>query len=282
MNIQIPHLLKGQSQAANHAGGSSFYLAMRILKRDQREAMFEIYSFCRQVDDIADGDAPHQQRVAQLSVWRQNINALYSGRIPPGLDRLAKAITRFDLRKEDFLAVIDGVEMDARADIRAPSMNELELYCDRVASAVGRLSVRVFGMNDADGKSLAYHLGRALQLTNILRDIDEDAAVGRLYLPQEALRLANIETTDLASVLSNPRLGTACAFIVERARGHFAKANEIMSGCSRQVVRAPKIMGAVYRQMLEDMVSRGWAWPRSRVHVNKSHLLWIALRHAFV
>ena len=148
MNIQIPHLLKGQSQAANRAGGSSFYLAMRILKRDQREAMFEIYSFCRQVDDIADSDAPHQQRVAQLSVWRQNIDALYSGRIPPRLDRLAKAITRFDLRKEDFLAVINGVEMDARADIRAPSMNVLELYCDRVASAVGRLSVRVFGMND--------------------------------------------------------------------------------------------------------------------------------------
>jgi presqualene diphosphate synthase len=278
MNIQ----LKDQSQAANRAGGSSFYLAMRILKREQREAMFEIYSFCRQVDDIADSGEPHQQRVAQLAVWRKNIDALYSGHSPPGLDSLANAVTRFDLRKEDFFAVIDGVEMDARADIQAPSMAELDLYCDRVASAVGRLSVRVFGMDDSDGKSLAYHLGRALQLTNILRDIDEDAAVGRLYLPREALQLANIETIDLASILSNPRLGAACAFIVERARGHFTKANEIMSRCSRQVVRAPKIMGAVYRQMLEDMVSRGWSRPRNRVRMNKSHLLWIALRHAFV
>jgi presqualene diphosphate synthase len=278
MNVQM----KSQSQAATRAGGSSFYLAMRILKREQREAMFEIYSFCRQVDDIADSDEPHQQRVVQLAVWRQNIDALYSGRVPPGLDRLAEAITRFGLRKEDFLAVVDGVEMDARANIKAPSMAELELYCDRVASAVGRLSVRVFGMNDTDGKSLAHHLGRALQLTNILRDLDEDAAVGRLYLPREALQFANIETTDLASVLSNPRLGAACTFIVERARGHFTKANEIMSGCSRQVVRAPRIMGAVYRQMLEDMVSRGWSRPRNRVRMNKSHLLWIALRHAFV
>jgi phytoene synthase len=84
------------------------------------------------------------------------------------------------------------------------------------------------------------------------------------------------------TVTSNPRLGTACAFIVERARGHFSKADEIMSGCSRRVVRAPKIMGAVYRQMLEDMVSRGWAPPRNRVRVNKSYLLWVALRHAFV
>jgi len=277
MNIQLK-----QSQAANRAGGSSFYLAMRILKREQREAMFEIYSFCRQVDDIADSEAPHQQRVVGLAKWRQNIDALYYARVPPGLDRLAEAITRFGLRKEDFLAVIDGVEMDARVDIQAPSMADLDLYCDRVASAVGRLSVRVFGMSEADGKSLAYHLGRALQLTNILRDIDEDAAVGRLYLPREALQLANIETNDLALILSNPRLGTACAFIVERARDHFAKASEVMSGCSRHVVRAPKIMGAVYRQMLEDMVSRGWARPRNRVRMNKSHLLWIALRHAFV
>jgi len=278
MNIQ----LKDQSQAANRAGGSSFYLAMRILKREQREAMFEIYSFCRQVDDIADSAEPHQQRVAGLKVWRQNIDALYSGHVRPGLERLAGAINRFGLRKEDFMAVIDGVEMDARKDIRAPSMADLDLYCDRVASAVGRLSVRVFGMNDADGKALAHHLGRALQLTNILRDIDEDAATGRLYLPREALQLANIETTDLASILSNPRLGTACAFIVDRARSHFTKANEIMSNCSRQVVRAPRIMGAVYRQMLEDMVSRGWSRPRNRVRMNKSHLLWIALRHAFV
>jgi len=276
MNVQ------SQSQAASRAGGSSFYLAMRILKREQREAMFEIYSFCRQVDDIADSDAPHSQRVAGLTEWRRNIDALYSGRNDPGLDGLAKTIVRFDLRKADFLAVIDGVEMDARANIRAPSMEELDLYCDRVASAVGRLSVRIFGMSDAEGQLLAHNLGRALQLTNILRDIDEDADLGRLYLPREALQLADIDTTDNQSVLSNPRLGTACAFIVDRARAHFAKADEIMANCPRQIVRAPRIMGAVYRQMLEDMVSRGWSRPRNRVHVNKSHLLWIALRHAFV
>jgi len=96
------------------------------------------------------------------------------------------------------------------------------------------------------------------------------------------LALANIETTDPTAVASSPQIGAACAFIVELARGHFTKANEIMSALPRQVVRAPKIMGAVYRQMLEDMVSRGWAPPRNRVHVNKSYLLWIALRHAFV
>lgn len=244
--------------------------------------MFEVYSFCRDVDDIADEERPRTQRLALLSEWRKNIDALYSGKVPVGLERLAKTISRFGLHKDDFLAVIDGMEMDARADIQGPSLEELDLYCDRVASAVGRLSVRIFGMSDDKGKALAHHLGRALQLTNILRDIDEDAAVGRLYLPKEALDLANIGSTDAKAAVSNPQIGTACAFIAERARGHFIKAAEIMSGCSRQVVRAPKIMGAVYRQMLEDMVSRGWAPPRNRVRVNKSRLLWIALRHAFV
>jgi phytoene synthase len=282
MNIQAPNLATDHSPASRRAGGSSFYLAMRILSREKRDAMFEVYSFCRDVDDIADEDRPRPQRLALLSEWRKNIDALYSGGVPDGLERLAKVIARFGLHKDDFLAVIDGVEMDARADIQGPSLKELELYCDRVACAVGRLCVRIFGMNDADGKALAHHLGRALQLTNILRDIDEDAAVGRLYLPKEALALANIETTDPTAVASSPQIGAACAFIVERAREHFTKANEIMSASPRQVVRAPKIMGAVYRQMLEDMVSRGWAPPRNRVHVNKSYLLWIALRHAFV
>ena len=137
-------------------------------------------------------------------------------------------------------------------------------------------------MDDENGVALAYHLGRALQLTNILRDIDEDAAIGRLYLPQEALRLAGITSTTPASVMEEPRLGEACIVVAERAREHYAKANEIMSRCARRVVRAPKIMGGVYRQMLEGMISRGWARPRSRVHINKPRLIWIALRHAFV
>jgi phytoene synthase len=281
MNVQSRELGAGASPAANRAGASSFYLAMRILSREKRAAMFEIYSFCREVDDIADEDRPRARRLELLSMWRKDIDALYSGSIPSGLKNLANAISRFGLRKDDFLAVIDGVEMDARADIRGPSLNELDLYCDRVACAVGRLSVRVFGMDDIDGKALAHHLGRALQLTNILRDIDEDADVGRLYLPKEALALAGIENSD-PKVVADPRLSTACAFIVERARGHFTKADEIMSRSPRRVVRAPKIMGAVYRQMLEGMVSRGWALPRNRVRVNKSYVLWVALRHAFV
>lgn len=267
---------------AARAGGSSFYLAMRILGRERREAMFEVYSFCREVDDIADGDGPRSDRLARLAEWRHNIDALYAGRLLRGREGLAAAIDRFGLREDDFLAVIDGMEMDARADIVAPSLDQLDLYCDRVASAVGRLSVRVFGIDDKEGRALAHHLGRALQLTNILRDIDEDAGIGRLYLPREALLQAGIDIADPLSVVAHPRLGMACAFLAERARAAFTEADETMAACPRRLVRAPKIMGEVYRQMLEDMVVRGWSQPRKRVLIHKSHLLWIALRHAIV
>ncbi len=175
------------SPNAGRASGSSFYAAMRILPKPQREAMFAIYGFCRQVDDIADSPGPRDERRAALAEWRGDIEALYQGRPTPLTSDLLQPMRDFGLEKADFLAVIDGMEMDVLGDIRAPSWSELDLYCDRVASAVGRLSVRIFGMDVKPGRDLAHHLGRALQLTNILRDLDEDAAVGRLYLPREAL-----------------------------------------------------------------------------------------------
>src|SRR4029077_18990353 len=135
-----------------------------------------------------------------LQQWRSDIDAVHSGAAPPPLAALAQAVRAFDLKREDFIAIIDGMEMDVVADIRAPDRATLDLYCDRVACAVGRLSVRVFGMAPDAGLALARHLGRALQLTNILRDLDEDAAMGRLYLPREALRDAGIISTDPATV----------------------------------------------------------------------------------
>ena len=166
---------------AGRASGSSFYAAMRILPKAQREAMFAIYGFCRQVDDIADSTGPREERRAALEAWRSGIDALYQGQPTAQTRDLLQPVRQFGLDKDDFLAVIDGMEMDVLADIRAPSWAELDLYCDRVASAVGRLSVRIFGLAPEPGRELAHHLGRALQLTNILRDLDEDAA-GRAAL----------------------------------------------------------------------------------------------------
>ena len=270
------------SPAAPRASGSSFYAAMRILPPEQRDAMFEIYSFCRAVDDIADSSGPRPERVAQLQAWRRDIATLYDGTPPSALEGLARAVKTFGLRREDFLAVIDGMEMDVVTDIRAPDYATLELYCDRVACAVGRLSVKVFGLPDDLGLALADQLGRALQLTNILRDLDEDAELGRLYLPAEAMHEAGINSTDPAAVLAEPRIEWACHALIDRARAHFTKAEDIMARCPARSVRAPRLMGAVYKAILARLVARGFGSPRAPVRIPKALLLWMLLRHAIV
>jgi squalene synthase HpnD len=266
--------------AAKRASGSSFYAAMRLMPRHQRDAMFHIYAFCRAVDDVADDGGPRPPRLEELTRWRADVDALYAGHPPPRLQGLAVPVTTFGLEREDFLAIIDGMEMDVVADIRAPTAEVLDLYCDRVASAVGRLSVRVFGMERESGIALAHHLGRALQLTNILRDVDEDAAIGRLYLPREALNGAGIFTTDPAVAMMNPALATACVPVVARAQDHFAQADAIMRRAPRRVVRTPRIMAEAYKLKLEQLVVRGFAFPREAIRVSRSRLIWAVIRSA--
>ena len=264
------------------ASGSSFYAAMRILPAEQRQAMFQIYSFCRKVDDIADSDGPRDERLAALQQWRDDIDALYRGQPPARLADYVGSVKRFDLQRADFLAIVDGMEMDVPQDIRAPDLATLDLYCDRVASAVGRLSVRVFGLPESDGIGLAHHLGRALQLTNILRDIDEDASLSRLYLPCEWLLEAGIAETDPLEVAADPRIPDVCAPLVQRARMHFAKSDEIMARNPRRTVRAPRIMSKYYSSILDLLIARGFAPPRDSVRVSKLTKLAIVLRYAFI
>ncbi|GAC1403605.1 MAG: presqualene diphosphate synthase HpnD [Novosphingobium sp.] len=259
--------------------GSSFYAGMRVLPRAEREAMYAIYGFCRMVDDIADdevGDRP--SRAVALDVWRRDLDALYAGRDPGQAALLVEAVARFGLRREDFDAVIDGMAMDVARDIRWPTMSELDLYCDRVASAVGRLSVRVFGMEEAPGIALAYDLGRALQLTNILRDIDEDAAIGRVYLPEEALVGAGIALTTPMDVIADPRVDAACRTVAQVAHAHYAKAHAVLASRPRGHLLAPRLMEAVYSKVLARTETLGWAPPRRRVTMSKPALLWTVAR----
>ncbi|CEG08551.1 Dehydrosqualene synthase [Afipia felis] len=265
---------------AQTASGSSFYAAMRILPREQREAMFYIYSFCRKVDDIADSDGPRAERLEALAQWRRDIDALYTGNPPPRVAPYLPAVKRFGLKREDFIAIIDGMEMDVPAEIRAPDEATLDLYCDRVASAVGRLSVRVFGLSEADGIALSHNLGRALQLTNILRDIDEDAGIGRLYLPRELLDAAGIVSSDPQVVAADPNVPKVCAPIIERVKVYFAKADEIMARYPRSNVRAPRIMSKYYQEILKRLLARGFAPPRQSVKLSKAAKMSILLRYA--
>jgi len=256
------------------AAGSSFYTAMRILPPAERDAMYAIYAFCRAVDDIADGDAPRSARHTALERWREDIDRLFHGEVLAATAGLDEPVRRFGLRRDDFRAVIDGMAMDVDADLRAPDWATLDLYCDRVASAVGRLSARIFGLDAKRGDALAHHLGRALQLTNILRDLDEDAAIGRLYLPREALAAAGMtfERMPPADVLRQDGLAKACTEVAARAADHFTEASRVMAKCPHRAVRAPRLMEAAYRQILSKLRKRGWAPPRRPVRISKMRL----------
>ncbi len=260
------------------ASGSSFYSAMRLMPKAEREAMFAIYAFCRAVDDIADdGIGTRPERHDALNAWRADLDALYAGAAPKLTAFMADAVRTYGLRKDDFLAVIDGMDMDVAEDIVAPDLATLDLYCDRVASAVGRLSVKVFGMEDKPGIDLAHHLGRALQLTNILRDLDEDAEIGRLYMPRDYLESAGIIDIDPKSVLADKRIDAACRKVAALAHTHYAEAHRIMKAKPKGRIKTPKLMGAVYSEILRAMEKVGWESPRHRVSLGKGKLIRIVL-----
>ena len=259
--------------------GSSFYAGMRILPRAEREAMFAIYGFCRVVDDIADDQqTPRDQRGAALDEWVAGIEALYRGGDAGVAAFLAPAVRDFDLQQEDFLAVIAGMRMDVDGDVRWPDFDTFDLYCDRVASAVGRLSVNVFGMERATGVALSHHLGRALQFTNILRDIDEDAGIGRVYLPIEALTHAGITPTTPEALVREPGIDRAARWLVPYAQEHFAAAARILSGKPKGHLVAPRLMESAYARLLQRMITQGWHAPRARVRTSKLRLVMALIR----
>jgi squalene synthase HpnD len=265
------------------AAGTSFYWAMRLLPQDRRNGMYAVYAFCREVDDIADGERPVDQKLAALAVWREEIEALYAG-LPRHLvaRALREPTRRYDLRREDFHAVIDGMEMDAREDIRAPGLAALDLYCARVASAVGHLSVRVFGDASEAAHAVADSLGRALQLTNILRDLDEDAGRRRLYLPREILNRHGIRSCDPATVLRHPALPAVCRELAGIAENHFRDADRAMARCSRRAMRPATVMSAIYRAMLSALLRSGWRDPTAQISLSKPLKLWLVMRHGLL
>lgn len=272
-----PKATPAQLQA--QVSGSSFYAGMRVLPKAEREAMYAVYAFCRQVDDIADDEGGDRaERAVALDAWRMDIESLYAGRDPGQAALVAEAVKRFGLRKDDFIAIIDGMAMDVERDIRWPAFDTLDLYCDRVASAVGRLSVRIFGMEERPGVELAYHLGRALQFTNILRDIDEDATIGRVYLPREPLVAAGVALDEPLILVANSRIDGACRMLAAKAHEHFAAAQAILAARPRGHLLAPRLMAAVYEPILRRMEAAGWGTPRTRIRVNKPALLFTVLR----
>jgi len=276
--------------AANHhvhdvvrRSGTSFLWGMRVLPKARREAMFAIYTFCREVDDVADGSDDPEAKLARLEEWRAEIARLYEGRpTRPTTRALAGPVADYDLPRDEFLAVIDGMEMDAREAMVAPGLADFALYCRRVAGAVGMLSIHAFGAQEPHAREIAVALGEALQITNILRDLAEDAARGRLYLPRELLEAHGITTRDPQAVLDHPGLAPASAELAARARARFQRTRELIGSCDPRPLKPCLLMMQVYERVLDRLEARGWHRPREPVRVSKAEKLWIALRYGLL
>lgn len=269
------------ARAVAAASGSSFYWAMRLVPRRRRRAMFAIYAFCREVDDIADGAGAESEKRRLLDRWRAEIEELCRGGRPTGLTAraLRAPVAEFGLRREDFLAVIDGVAMDVGPPRPAPPVAELELYCRRVAGAVGLLAVRALGAVSPRAEDFALALGTALQLTNILRDLREDAARGRLYLPGELLAEAGIETVSPQAVLAHPRLPGVCAALARMAHARFGEAAAALAECPGRPLRPAVAMMMNYLRLLDGLERRGWQRLDEPVGVSRTMRLWLAFRY---
>lgn len=273
---------KAHAKRLVERSGTSFYWGMRLLPLPKREAMFAIYAFCREVDDIADGEMATADKRRALDGWRDEIDALYR-RVPsrPTAIALLEPLERFDLPKAEFLSMIDGMAMDAEEARWPPTMAELERYCRAVAGTVGILSMTVFGQRGGDLDRGALALAEALQLTNILRDVHEDALRGRLYLPKELLGQYGMAGASPKDVVLHPDLRGVCRALASRADKAFALAGRHLAKGDRRKIRPALIMMHIYRRVLDRLIARDWREPEKRVRLGKVERLRIAVRHGW-
>ncbi|MFA6021943.1 MAG: squalene/phytoene synthase family protein [Rhodospirillales bacterium] len=254
---------------------SSFYWPMRLLPQAKRQAMFALYGFCRAADDISDGAddiAVKQAKLttlrAALTAWGQTGVALH-----PAIAALAPFIRRFDLPVSELELLLDGMETDVNTPLTAPTRQDLRLYCRQVAGTVGILATHIMGRPDAGAFALA--LAEALQLTNILRDVAEDARQGRLYLPQEDLDQAGIITQSPRAVLTHPALPRACMILYQAAQEKFTEAQTELARIGHRNLWPAVAMMAIYHALLLRLPRRDWTTPPPRL--GHWHRLWIAL-----
>lgn len=277
--------VEGLSPAAHatevvRSSGTSFYWAMRLLPVCKRQAMYAIYAFCRKVDDIADSPGESGEKLRRLKDWREEIARLYAGCPKHLIARaLLAPVEQFNLPEEEFHAVLDGMEIDAAGQVRMHDIDGLLDYCRKVAGAVGMLSIPVFGMPRGPGPRIAVALGNALQLTNILRDIQADADRNRLYMPTDTLEKHGVEEDSASLAIAHPAFAGACRELSGIARGYYREAEWLLKGFERAVKRPPVIMMHTYRETLKLLDRRGWEQLGRRVSLKGWRKISLALRY---
>jgi len=263
-----------QDKAA--ASGSSFYYSFLFLPQDKRRAITALYAFCREVDDVVDDCSDEQVARTTLNWWRGQVAEIYAGHPQhPVAQALVAVVKQFNLAQEHLLEIIDGMEMDLDQP-RYTDFKSLQLYCYRVASVVGLLSVEIFGYTDRQTLKYAHDLGIAFQLTNIIRDVGEDARRNRIYLPMDEMKQFNVTAADLLNANESENFQKLMAFQIERAQRYYQQALSQLPVIDRKNQRTGLIMAAIYRATLDEVVASGCHVLKERVSLTPLRKLWLA------
>lgn len=263
-----------QNKAA--ASGSSFYYSFRFLPDRKRRAITALYAYCREVDDIVDNMSDPSVARTKLAWWREEIGRLFAGSPQHPVTRaLAEPIAGFNLPREHFLEIIDGMEMDL--DYQSyPSFRELSLYCHRVASMVGLMAAEIFGYEDRHTQKYAHNLGTAFQLTNILRDVREDASRGRIYIPLDEMQRFGVSNEEIMGIQTTNGIRALLRFQANRAREYYRKAFEQLPETDRYAQRSSLAMAAIYLDTLNEIEKDGFNVLEKRISLTPLRKLWLA------
>jgi len=265
-----------QQRAAS--SGSSFYYSFLFLEPDRRRAITALYAFCREVDDVVDECSDPGLARDKLAWWRNEVAALYAGKPGhPVTQALADVLQKFKLPCAQLIEIIDGMEMDLN-QTRYLDYPALHLYCYRVASVVGLLAAEIFGYQDPQTLKYAHDLGLAFQLTNIIRDVGEDARRGRVYLPLDELKRFEVPLSDILQYKYSDNFRRLMEFQIERAEQTYARALSQLPHCDRKSQRAGLMMAAIYRSLLEEIKHDGCHVLDRRTSLTPLRKLWLAWR----
>jgi len=258
--------------------GSSFTVSFRFLPADKCRAMTVLYAFCREVDDVVDECSDANIARTTLNWWRGEVIAIYGGKpTHPVSLALVPVVQQFKLPQEHLLEIIDGMEMDLDQP-RYADFKSLQLYCYRVASVVGLLAAEIFGYRDRQTLKYAHDLGIAFQLTNIIRDVGEDARRNRIYLPQAELQQFGVSEADILNARETEGFRKLMAFQIERARRYYRQAFEHLPAADRKSQRTGLIMAAIYQATLDEVEQSGCHVLKERVSLTPSYKLWLAIK----
>jgi len=260
------------------ASGSSFYYSFKFLPPDKRRAITALYAFCREVDDVVDECSDENVARTTLNWWRTEVAAIYAGKPQhPVAQALVPLVKQFNLPQEHLLEIIDGMEMDLTQHTY-PDFKALQLYCYRVASVVGLLAAEIFGYTDRKTLKYAHDLGIAFQLTNIIRDVGEDARRGRIYLPLDELAQFGVHTGDILDARETEEFHKLMQFQIERAQRFYQQALAQLPAADRKAQRTGLIMAAIYRVTLDEVVASGCHVLKERVSLTPLRKLWLAYK----